>query len=95
MTPQILQSLISINRNSIREYEGSVEYHKAVRDSDRLHGCSEDANEMHKLVVAHKKHLALLVRNQVELKKALRDVYIDKHYWKTVGGLVQEGTNYA
>lgn len=75
MTPQILQSLISINRDSIRGYEESVEYHKVMRDNDRLSGCPDLAEECHKLMLAHKKHLALLVRNQVELKKALRDAY--------------------
>jgi len=77
MQPKILQSLISINRNSIRMYEEGIEYNKALRDNDRMLGCSEDANEAHKLVVAHKKHLALLVRNQIALKKALREAYED------------------
>lgn len=91
MEPKILQSLISINRNSIREYECGIEYNKAMRDNDRLLGCPEEANECHKLMVVHKKHLALLVRNQVALKKALREAYADKHYWKTVGVLVHDG----
>lgn len=80
MTPQILQSLISINRNSIREYEDSVEYHKVMRDSNRLHGYTDCAEQHHKLMLANKKHLALLVRNQVELKKALRDAYDDEQF---------------
>ena len=91
MTPKILQSLISINRNSIREYECSVELYKDIRDNDQSIGYYEAAAKCNKLMQAKKKHLALLVRNQVALKKALREAYADKHYWKTVGVLVHDG----
>ena len=51
-----------------------------MRDDAHLLDCPKDAYECHKLMVSNKKHLALLVRNQVALKKALREAYDDEQF---------------
>jgi hypothetical protein len=75
MRSNILQSLISINRTNISIEEAII--NELIPLSKRA--ISPKLYERYKTTInGHKKHLALLVRNQVAMKKALRKAYEDE-----------------
>lgn len=70
----ILQSLISINRQSIHDTHKHIDSAKCMRNYFAK-SYKSTSEEYHKGLINLQKHLALLVRNQVALKKALREKY--------------------
>lgn len=91
MKSNILQSMISITRMNINIEEQIID--ECKEGLRVLLKNSEMFKQYSTAISGHKKHLALLVRNQVELKRALRQFYFNTAYNKYCAQLAVEVIN--